>query len=457
LKPEDTIAAVATPPGRGGIGIIRISGPDAIRIACEIFRGERRPEEAPGYSLLYGWAVDGEENLDEVLLLIMRAPKSYTREDVVEFHCHGGPVPLRRVLEAALRSGARLADPGEFTKRAFLKGRIDLSEAEAVADLIFSMTEASARAALGQLSGALAKDVKRSRDELMKILADLEAGIDFVEEDIEFITRKELRDRLEKHASLIEKRIREGSRGRIIREGIGAVIAGRPNVGKSTLMNALLREDRVIVTPHPGTTRDIVEEALDLEGVTVRLSDTAGVREELGEVEREGVTRSLRALEQSDLILAMLDSSEPLTNEDRLLVERVSGRPHLILLNKSDLEQKLNEKDLAEVMPSSQVLHISALKGEGLDELKSRIVEMVWGEKVSSSEPPMVTNLRHLEALSRAKESIRQALAALEQNLSEEFISADLRGAIQALGEITGESITEEILEGIFSRFCIGK
>jgi tRNA modification GTPase len=463
MKAEDTIAAVATPPGRGGIGIIRVSGPEAIRIAGEVFQGERAPEDAPGYSLLYGWAIDGDQKLDEVLCLVMRAPKSYTREDVVEFQCHGGPVPLRRVLEAVLRRGARLAEPGEFTRRAFLHGRIDLSEAEAVADLIQSMTEASARAALSQLSGRLADDVRRSREELLRVLADLEAGIDFPEEDIEFITHRDLQEELERHADLLGKRIEDGRRGRVIREGIAAVIAGRPNVGKSTLMNALLKEDRVIVTPHPGTTRDIVEEALDLDGLTVRLSDTAGVRDSEGsegiepEVERESMSRSLHALESADLVLVVLDSSEPLTHEDRVLLDRVPDRPCLILLNKSDLAQRLFEKSLPEFLSGSRVLHISALTGQGLDQLKSSILEMVWQEEAFSAEPPLVTNLRHLEALERARASLRQALSALEENLSEEFISSDLRAAIRYLGEITGESITEDMLDLIFSRFCIGK
>ncbi len=463
MRAEDTIAAVATPPGRGGIGIIRVSGPDAIRIAGEVFQGERDPEGAPGYSVLYGWAVEGEEKLDEVLCMVMRAPKSYTREDVVEFHCHGGPVPLRRVLEAVLRRGARLAEPGEFTRRAFLHGRIDLSEAEAVADLIQSMTEASARAALSQLSGRLADDVRQSRADLLRVLSDLEAGIDFPEEDIEFITRKELKDKLEGHADLLGRMIEDGKRGMVIREGIGVVIAGRPNVGKSTLMNALLKDDRVIVTAHPGTTRDIVEEALDLDGLTVRLSDTAGVRESRGpegienEVEREGVSRSLQALKSADMVLVVLDSSEPLTEEDRALLDRVSDRARLILLNKSDLAQSLEEKSLAELLPGSRILHISALTGQGLDRVKSAILEMVWKEEAFSSEPPLVTNLRHLDALERARASLSQALSALEESLSEEFISADLRAACQALGEITGESITEDMLDLIFSRFCIGK
>ncbi len=457
MQADDTIAAVATPPGRGGIGIVRISGPDAVRIAGEIFRGERRPGDAPGYSVLYGWAVEGDSKLDEVLCLVMRAPRSYTREDVVELHCHGGPMPLRRVLEAVLRRGARLAEPGEFTRRAFLHGRIDLSEAEAVADLIFSLTEASARAALGQLAGGLARDVRASRQELVGVLADLEAGIDFAEEDIEFITGDELRERLESQVSLMESRIEEGRRGRVVREGVGVVIAGRPNVGKSTLMNALLREDRVIVTPHPGTTRDIVEETLDLEGLAVRLSDTAGVRDEPDEIEREGVTRSLKALEEADLVMMMLDSSEALTAEDRSLIERVRNRPHLVVLNKSDLDQKLDEKELGELLPDSGALHISALKGDGLDQLKNRIKDMVWGDKVPASEPPMITNLRHLEALQKALSSLRQALFAMADNLSEEFISADIRAAVRSLGEITGEDISEEVLDIIFSSFCIGK
>jgi len=454
-KDSDTIAGIATPPGIGGIGIVRMSGPDALRIADSIFEGKKKPSELKGFQAIYGWITDGEQRLDEAIVLVMRGPRSYTREDVVELQCHGGPVVLRQILDAVLKKGARLAEPGEFTRRAFLSGRIDLSQAEAVASLVFSQTSGSARAALRGLSGELGKKIKGVREVLMKLVADLEAGLDFAEEDIEFVRREDVERELKDILLRISGLIRGARAGMILSEGVKLVIAGKPNAGKSTLMNALLERDRVIVTPYPGTTRDVVEEVINLDGVLVRLSDTAGIREDAGEIEKEGVARSWRAIQEADLILLMFDGSERISEYDRRLIEETKNLKRLILVNKIDLKIELNLREL-EALSGSEVLEISAREGTGLDRLRKRIQEMIW-EGDLSGEDALVSSARQLELLKRVKDGIEDALNAHKENLSEEFIVAELRKALNVLAEISGEIISDEILDMIFSRFCIGK
>jgi len=454
-KDSDTIAGIATPPGIGGIGIVRMSGPDALRIADSIFEGKKKPSELKGFQAVYGWITDGEQRLDEAIVLVMRGPRSYTREDVVELQCHGGPVVLRQILDAVLKKGARLAEPGEFTRRAFLSGRIDLSQAEAVASLVFSQTSGSARAALRGLSGELGKKIKGVREVLMKLVADLEAGLDFAEEDIEFVRREDVERELKDILLRISGLIRGARAGMILSEGVKLVIAGKPNAGKSTLMNALLERDRVIVTPYPGTTRDVVEEVINLDGVLVRLSDTAGIREDAGEIEKEGVARSWRAIQEADLILLMFDGSERISEYDRRLIEETKNLKRLILVNKIDLKIELNLREL-EALSGSEVLEISAREGTGLDRLRKRIQEMIW-EGDLSGEDALVSSARQLELLKRVKDGIEDALNAHKENLSEEFIVAELRKALNVLAEISGEIISDEILDMIFSRFCIGK
>jgi len=462
MSPHLTIAAIATPPGRGAIGIVRISGPEALCIGRELFRGRRPLDELLGFSAALGWVEDRGERLDQVLCLVMRSPRSYTREDVVEFHCHGGPEPVGRVLQAALRHGARLAEPGEFTRRAYLSGRIDLSRAEAVAELIRSQTEAQARAALQRLSGGLEIAIGRLRGEVVELLARLEAGIDFAdEEDVPAVSPEELRSRLKSLQGEAARLLEESERGRVVEEGWSVAIIGRPNVGKSTLMNALLREDRVIVTPHPGTTRDVVEESLNLGGLLVRLSDTAGIRDSADEIERLSVDRSLRAAAGADLLLFLLDASEPLQPQDLALLQKLNDQPRLLVLNKADLSPALRLEDALELCPGAPALSISARTGQGLPELEAKIIEIAYSGQTPPNAGPgdssLLLNLRQLESLRRAGEALSRAGAALDQNLSDEFIAGDLRPAALALGEITGENISEEILDQIFSRFCIGK
>ncbi len=455
-KDSDTIAAIATAPGLAGIGIVRLSGPDALRIADALFAGGRKPSKMKGFEAAYGWVKDGGEKLDEAILLVMRAPKSYTREEVAEFQCHGGPVALRRILEAVLKAGARLAEPGEFTKRAFLSGRIDLAQAEAVASLIFAQTSAGAKASVRGLSGELGNKIQSLRQDLLGLLADLEAGLDFAEEEVEFVSREQMKERIQEASRVLDGICRRAQAGMILSEGIKLVIAGKPNAGKSTLMNALLERDRVIVAPHPGTTRDVVEEMINISGIPVRLSDTAGIRENADEIEREGVRRSRAAILEADLVLLMLDAGEPLSDYDGKLLDETKDLKRLILVNKIDLKKNLSRDQLKKLIRDDPVLEISAKKGTGLDQLRSEIQELIWQGDLSG-EDPLVSSLRQLELLKQSRLEMENALKAIEQNLGEEFVAAELRKAIQALGELSGQSFTEEMLDLIFGKFCVGK
>jgi len=450
-RDSDTIAAIATAAGIAGIGVVRVSGPDAIAVAQKIFQGERDLNDMKGYEAAHGWACLGDEKLDEVVLLLMRSPKSYTCEDMVEISCHGGPLVLRRVLEAALGSGARMAEPGEFTKRAFLAGRIDLSQAESIAALINSRTEAGIRAALRGLSGELKEKIALLREGLVQTLSDLEAGLDFAEEDIEFITRDKLQDNLQALLWDLDKLIKRADSGKILAEGVKVVIAGSPNVGKSTLMNALLERDRVIVTPHPGTTRDVVEETINLGGVPVQISDTAGIRDAKDEIEQQGVERTRTALSGADLVLLMLDGSRPLADLDRKIIQETAGMARMVLVNKIDLPQKLNQSEL---QPGACL--VSAKTGEGVPELKTKIQESIWSGKVSG-EDALIASLRQKELLDQCRTELEQAMATAKKGLSEEFIAAGIRRAIDLISELSGQNLSEEILEKIFSNFCIGK
>lgn len=449
----DTIAAISTPPGAGGIGIVRLSGPDALHLADEVFRGRERPSSCATYTAHYGHVVDGEEALDECILLVMRAPRSYTREDVVEFHCHGGPVVLWQVLDLVVRKGARLAGPGEFTQRAFLNGRLDLIQAEAVMDLILAQTDLSRRAAMAQLDGHLSQQVEALRQQLTEFLAYVEASLDFLDDDIEIISREEQQRRAE--ALLTELRRLEASAeaGQILREGVTAAIVGRPNVGKSSLMNALLRTNRVIVTPIPGTTRDAIEEAVNLRGVPLRLIDTAGLRNSMDIVERQGVERTRHWIDRADLVLLVLDTSESLQPEDWEGLAAVAGKKTVLILNKIDLPARWEPHVLP---PASAVVRVSALQGMGLEELEETLFHLVWHGAVQAGDV-IVTNVRHKRALGQARESIERVLETLAQNYSEELVAVDLRAALHQLGEIVGVTLTEDVIRQIFETFCIGK
>jgi tRNA modification GTPase len=455
----DTIAAISTPLGMGGIGIVRISGPQAQAIAGQVFR--RREGRGPllSHRFYLGEIIrpGHRTGLDEVLLVFMRQPKTYTREDVVEIQCHSGALVLQEILETVLESGARLADPGEFTKRAFLNGRIDLTQAEAVIDLIQSKTRRSLELANRQRSGRLAAEVGRMKERLLSLLASLEASIDFPEEEVPESPRQEVAGQLQDARDNLVALLRTYEEGRVYREGIAAVIVGRPNVGKSSLLNSLLREDRAIVTAIPGTTRDVIEEMVNIEGIPLRIMDTAGLRPAQDAIEEEGVRRTRERLAQADLSIWVVDGSEPLTSEDLEILMQVREKKTVIAINKNDLPQLFSPEDLQGKIPEASLISISALYGSGIESLKKAICTVVLNGRLESSSELILSNLRHKRAIEAAQEALSQALASVEANLSWEFITLDLQRALEALGEIVGETTSEEILDRIFSQFCIGK
>lgn len=453
---QDTICAVSTPPGEGGIGIIRISGNDAVAVTSKVFKPRADKQLAPeeSHTIRYGHVVAPGTGavVDEALMTVMRSPATYTREDVVEINCHGGMIPLRRTMELLIAAGARQAEPGEFTKRAFLNGRIDLVQAEAVMDIIRSKTELSHRAANEQLLGGLSSEVAALRDGLLSVLASVEAGIDFPDEDIETETGRPLSGDIEGLLSGVEKLLSSFIYGRILREGFATAIVGRPNVGKSSLLNALLKQDRAIVTPVPGTTRDVIEEYLNVGGMLLRIVDTAGIRETHDMVEQEGVRRSLGAIENADLVLVVLDGSEPIHESDYRVLDAVKEKKGIVIVNKKDLPRRLDVPDVP-----VQSVGVSCRTGEGLDDLKRAILEMMQQGAVATREHAWAVNQRHRTALEQAKASLQKASESVTGGLSPEFIAVDLRGALDSLGLIIGATYTEDILERIFSDFCIGK
>lgn len=455
LPSTDTISAIATPPGEGGIGIVRISGAQAFEIARKLFTP--LPTEIQSHRIYVGTIVDPNtsEHVDRALLLSFRAPRSYTGEDVVEFSCHGGMVLLRRVLKLTLQHGARLAQPGEFTLRAFLNGRLDLAQAEAVADLVRARTESAQRLAMRQHEGELSHAIHAIRDELVGVLAQVEAYLDF-SDDIGEMDYGYLSEQLRQLIARCQSLLATARYGRLTREGAMVVIAGRPNVGKSSLMNALLGEDRAIVTDIPGTTRDVIKESIQIHGIPVQLWDTAGLRDTEDLVERFGVERTHRSLQDADLILFLLSAPEGFTEEDRRLLNRVPQERALLVWNKCDLLSEQALADLAQQL-SSPALAVSALTGWNLQRLVDAIGERLLGSDWLTPEGAVVTNERHQIALQGAIDSLQQALQSAQSALPAELISVDLRGALDALGLITGETVTEDIVERIFSDFCIGK
>jgi tRNA modification GTPase len=452
----DTIAAISTPPGEAGIGIVRLSGPEAEAIARRLFRPRRPRDSWQSHRLYLGHVLDSQGHvLDEVLLTLMRAPHTYTREDVVEIHCHSGFGVLKAILREVLARGARLARPGEFTLRAFLAGRLDLSQAEAVLEVIQARTQASLRVAAAHLAGGLGKRLRELRAVLLNILARVEAALDFPEEAAE-LSPQVLSEELAVPFQELEDLLATYKQGRLLREGVAVVLAGRPNVGKSSLLNRLLDADRAIVTDIPGTTRDVIEETLNLGGLPLRLSDTAGLREARDLVEELGVARSQERLARADLILFLVDGSEPLSLEDAQILEELAERPVLIALNKIDLPPMLNIQDLRRYS-SHPVVAISALTGQGLEELEQAVVDLVLAGGVQTA-GEIVTQARHYELLVRAREALTLGRDLLEQGDTPwELLAMEIKEALQALGEITGEEVGDAVLDHIFSQFCIGK
>jgi len=456
----DTIAAISTPLGEGGIGILRLSGSVSIKIADKIIElpGGEKLIQTHSHQMKLAHIVNPRTNetLDEALVSVMRAPKTYTREDVVEINCHGGIVALQETLKVAIEAGARLAKPGEFTKRAFLNGRIDLAQAEAVIDVIRSKTKEGLDVAMKQLEGGLSKKINEIHQQVTNLLVQMEASIDFSDEDLEILPRDEMGSQMRSLSEELKALIASSETGKIYRDGVDVVIAGRPNVGKSSLMNALLREARAIVTPVPGTTRDIVEEIINLGGAPFKLRDTAGIRRSHDEVEKIGVELSHKAIEDAEIVLTVFDGSEALLTEDVEILNRTNDRRTIIAINKIDLPQKIDKERIAGVSDSKQIA-VSATKGTGLEELERAMLDMVLSGQVNRGTDVIVANVRHQKALEKAKANLDEALKGMNQDVPEEFICAILRDMLDDLGEISGETVQENIVERIFSQFCIGK
>lgn len=460
LRPDgDTITAISTPAGEGGIGIIRLSGPLAIPITCRLFRradGAALSHPEP-FRQYYGHIVNPEtgETVDEVLVSTMRGPRSYTREDMAEISAHGGPMPLRRILMLTCAAGARLARAGEYTERAFLNGRIDLTQAEAVLDIIRARTDAGLRAAQHVLQGELGRIVHTLRERLIALLASLEAAIDYADEDITFLTPAEIGAELRAIQQQLSALADSYTHGRLLREGAATAIVGRPNTGKSSLLNALLGEARAIVTEVPGTTRDVIEEQVDIGGVPLRLRDTAGIHESADTVERLGIARSRAALTDADLVLLVLDRSVPLQAEDVALLAQLRDRPVVLVLNKADLPAAWEETALGK--PDAPIVPLSALTGEGLPQLHQVVTKLLLQDGGVTMESPMLANLRQREAVMQAMTALEGALATLGAGGTEELLAVDLMTAAATLGELTGDNIREQVIRELFARFCVGK
>lgn len=458
---DDTIAAIATPIGEGGLGVIRVSGSQAVPIVRAVFRDRygRAVDRLPSHRVRFGSIIDPRTGttLDEVLVTYMRAPHSYTREDVVEISGHGGIGVLARILEALVTGGARLAEPGEYTKRAFLNGRLDLSQAEAVIDLIHAHTEESHRQALAQLEGGLSRAIIAMREDVLEVLAYVEGAMEFPEEDLDLLPWESLLAKADGVAERMTMLLGTFHTGRVLREGVQVVIVGRPNVGKSSLFNALLAANRAIVTPIPGTTRDVLEEVVNLRGYPFRLVDTAGIRASDDPVELEGIGRARISLESADLVLLVLDGSQPLTAEDEEAVAAVQGKRVQVVLNKADLPPLLALDELQTRFPGWHKVAVSCKEQQGFDDLTEAMVEAVLHGQQRPHDGPVLTKLRHWEALQHGRQSLQRARDGMEQRLSGEFIALDLRETLEWLGEIVGLNYTEDLLDKIFSEFCIGK
>ena len=456
---DDTIAAIATAPGEGGIGIIRISGEKSLQVAQSIFKSKsgKMIKDYNARTLIYGTVVDNEKVIDEVLVAYMKGPNSYTAEDVIEINCHGGFISVKKILELILSKGVRLAEAGEFTKRAFLNGRIDLSQAEAIIDVIKSKTDMAHEVAQSQLEGSLAKKIKDLRMNVTEVLAHLEVSIDFAEEDVEEITYQTLEEKALELRNEIKKLYDTAESGKILRDGLKTVIVGKPNVGKSSLLNSILGENRAIVTDIAGTTRDVFEEFVNIKGIPLKIVDTAGIRETEDVVEKIGVEKSRESFSTADLVIMVLDASRKLSEEDMEILESLKNKKTIVLLNKMDLEPQIELEKIEEFVNSEDIIKISALKLQGIEELQVKIEAMVYHGSVKNSSNLMITNSRHKDALFKAYESINDAISAIEQRMPYDFIEVDFKNIWDYLGYINGDTVREDLLDTIFANFCIGK
>ncbi|MFD0674493.1 tRNA uridine-5-carboxymethylaminomethyl(34) synthesis GTPase MnmE [Cohnella sp. GCM10027633] len=456
---EDTIAAIATALGEGSIAVVRVSGPEAVETVAKVFKSKTDLRDAQTHTVQYGWIVDprSEVMLDEVLVTVMKGPRSFTAEDVVEVSTHGGIVAVKSVLELILRSGARMAEPGEFTKRAFLNGRIDLAQAEAVIDLIRSKSDRAFQVAQKQAGGALSKLIVPMRQELIELLAHVEVNIDYPEHDVEEVTANVIRDTCGKLLTQVDGLLKRSDEGKILREGIVTVIVGRPNAGKSSLLNALARDNKAIVTDIPGTTRDIVEESVSLAGIPLRLLDTAGIRETSDVVERIGVERSRGALEEADLILLVLNHHEPLHEDERKLLKQLKDRPTIVVVNKIDLAGELELAEVEADYPHERIVSLSAKEGNGIEALEAAVSGLFFSGQVEAGDLTYVSNARHIALLHQTKQSLEDAIAATYEGVPVDLIQIDLASSWETLGGILGDAAGDSLLDQIFSQFCLGK
>ena len=455
----DTITAISTPTGEGAIAIVRLSGPEAISIVKDLFQGKDL-NTVDSHTMHYGKIIDPQtdELAEEVMVSVMRAPKTFTREDIVEVNCHGGMVAVNRVLEIMLSKGARLAEPGEFTKRAFLHGRIDLSQAEAVMDLIRAKTDKAMSVALKQMDGRLSTLIQRLRQDLLETVAHVEVNIDYPEyDDVEEMSHDMLRDKAKAVRKEINALLEVAKQGKILREGLATAIIGRPNVGKSSLMNTLVQENKAIVTEIPGTTRDIIEEYVNVRGVPLRLVDTAGIRDTEDIVEKIGVERSRQVLTESDLVLFVLNYNEALTDEDIKLFEAVQGLEYIVIVNKTDLEQKLEIEKVQELAGDSPLITTSLIEEEGINELEAAIASTFFSGEIDTGDLTYVSNVRHIQLLKQAGQALDEAMEGLEIGMPLDIVQIDVTRSWEFLGEIIGDTASDSLIDQLFSQFCLGK
>lgn len=456
----DTIAAISTPPGEGAISIVRLSGDQAVTIADKVFKANKSLADVASHTINYGHLYDPqtEQLVDEVMVSVMRAPKTFTREDVIEINCHGGIVVVSQILQLLLRQGARLAEPGEFTKRAFLNGRVDLSQAEAVMDLIRAKTDKAMNLALNQLDGNLSHLIRALRQEILETLAQVEVNIDYPEyDDVEEMTTRLLVEKATQVQAQIQALLQTAQQGKILREGLNTAIIGRPNVGKSSLLNHLLREEKAIVTDIAGTTRDVIEEYVNVRGVPLKLIDTAGIRETEDIVERIGVERSRKALSEADLILLVLNQSEVLSPEDRQLIEVTDGAKRIILLNKTDLPSQLDRDELAACLAGDAVFEVSVLQNDGLEQLEQAIADLFFGGQTADKDASYLSNTRHIALLENASQALGEVMDGIAAGMPVDLVQMDMTRCWDYLGEVVGDSVQDELITQLFSQFCLGK
>lgn len=456
----DTITSISTPMGEGAIGIVRLSGPQAVEIADILYKGKHLLNDVPSHTINYGHIIDPEskEVVEEVMVSVLRAPKTFTREDIIEINCHGGILTINRVLELTMTYGARMAEPGEFTKRAFLNGRIDLSQAEAVMDFIRSKTDRASKVAMNQIEGRLSDLIKKQRQSILEILAQVEVNIDYPEyDDVEDATTEFLLEQSKEIKQEINRLLDTGAQGKIMREGLSTVIVGKPNVGKSSMLNNLIQDNKAIVTEVAGTTRDVLEEYVNVRGVPLRLVDTAGIRETEDILEKIGVERSRKALSQADLILFVLNNNEALTQEDYTLYEVVKNEDVIVIVNKMDLEQNIDINEVKDMIGDTPLIQTSMLKQEGIDELEIQIRDLFFGGEVQNQDMTYVSNSRHISLLKQARQTIQDAIDAAESGVPMDMVQIDLTRTWEILGEIIGETASDELIDQLFSQFCLGK